>query len=206
MTTARKPADARRREIADAALRVVADEGLGRFTALSIAREVGVSDAALFRHFPTMDALVLAVVDRVEEILFEGFPPPDADPIARLARFFERRVAVVRENPGLARVVGSELLAQIAPAEGVARVAGFRRRSRAFVHRTLVEARRKGLLADGLAPDEATVLVLGAILAVGHAGIGSSRERGLPARVWKALERVLRGTARPRTLPAPKAG
>ncbi len=211
--TARKPADARRREIADAALRIVAGEGLARFTAMSIAREVGVSDAALFRHFPTMDAIVLAVVDRVEEILFEGFPPPDPDPIDRLGRFFERRIAVIRENPGAARVIGSELLAQVAPPEGVARVAGFRRRSRAFVHRTLVEARRKGLLAPGLAPDEATVLVLGAILALGHAGIGSGAERGLPARVWTALERVLRGravAAAPRSprrhLPARRAG
>ncbi len=211
--TPRKPADARRREIADAALRIVAGQGLARFTALSIAREVGVSDAALFRHFPTMDAIVLAVVDRVEEILFEGFPPPDADPIARLGRFFERRVAVVRDNPGLARVIGSELLAQVAPPEGVTRVAGFRRRSRAFVHRTLLEARRKGLLARGLAPDEATVLVLGAILALGHAGLGGA-ERGLPARVWTALERVLRGPGaglaapRPtrRPVPARRAG
>ncbi len=213
--TPRKPADARRREIADAALRLVGERGLSRFTAIEIAREVGVSDAALFRHFPTKDAIVLAVVDRVEEILFEGFPPPDPDPIARLGRFFERRVAVIRENPGAARVIGSELLAQVAPPEGVARVAGFRRRSRAFVHRTLVEARRKGLLARGLAPDEATVLVLGAILALGHAGIGSGAQRSLPARVWTALERVPRGhgaavsaAARParRTLPARRAG
>jgi AcrR family transcriptional regulator len=210
--TARKPADARRREIADAALRIVAEQGLGRFTAMSIAREVGVSDAALFRHFPTKDAIVLAVVDRVEEVLFEGFPPPDPDPIARLGRFFERRVAVIRDSPGVARVVGSELLAQVAPPEGLARVAAFRRRSRAFVHRTLVEARRKGLLAEGLAPDEATVLVLGAILALGHAGLGSGAARGLPARVWTALERMLRGRAAAaasparRKLPALKAG
>ncbi|HEX9049650.1 MAG TPA: TetR/AcrR family transcriptional regulator [Anaeromyxobacter sp.] len=191
--TARKPADARRREIADAALRVVAGQGLARFTAMSIAREVGVSDAALFRHFRTKDAIVLAVVDRVEEILFEGFPPAEPDPIARLGRFFERRIAGIRENPGVARVIDSELLAQVAPPEGVARVAAFRRRSRAFVHRTLLEARRKGLLAPGLAPDEATILVLGAILALGHAGIGAGVERRLPARVWTALERVLRG-------------
>jgi AcrR family transcriptional regulator len=212
--TLRKPADARRREIADAALRIVAGEGLVRFTSLAIAREVGVSDAALFRHFPTKDAIVLAVVDRVEEILFEGFPPSDPDPLARLGRFFERRVAVIRDNPGVARVVGSELLSQVAPPAGVARVAAFRRRSRAFVQRCLVEARREGMLADGLEPDEASVLVLGALLALGHAGLGSA-ERGLPARVWRTLERALRrrpgaarAAARPsrRTTPTRRAG
>lgn len=208
---ARKPAAARRREIADAALRIVARDGLSGFTALAIAREVGVTDAALFRHFATKEAIVLAVIDRVEEILFEGFPPAEPDPIARLGRFFERRVAVIRENPGVARVVGSELLAQVAPAEGVARVAGFRRRSRAFLRRTLAEARRAGTLADGLEPDEAAVLVLGALLALGHAGLGDG---GLPRRVWEVLERTLRrrpGRARadgaPRSsTPARRAG
>jgi AcrR family transcriptional regulator len=200
--TARKPAADRRREIADAALRVVAEQGLSRFTAIAIAREVGVSDAALFRHFPTMDAIVLAVLDRVEEILFEGFPPRATDPIARLGAFFERRVAVVRDHPGVARVVGSELLAQVAPPEGVARVAALRRRSRAFVRRALAEARRAGLLAPGLEPEEASVLVLGAILALGHAGLGAGRD--LPGRVWSALERTLRGAARS-ARPVPQA-
>lgn len=203
--TARKPASARRREIADAALRLVAAQGLSRFTAAAIAREVGVTDAALFRHYPTMDALVLGVLDRAEEILFDGFPPADPDPIARLGTFFERRVAVIRENPGIARVLGSELLAQVAPPEGVARVAAFRRRSRAFIRRTLVEARRDGLLADGLGPEEASVLVLGAVLALGHARIGSRAARGLPARVWSALEGVLRGSSH-RNAPARRAG
>jgi AcrR family transcriptional regulator len=103
----RKDAALRRREIADAALKVVAEQGLGRFTALSIAREVGVSDAALFRHFPTKEAIVLAAIDRVEEVLFERFPPTDPDPIDRLARFFRDRVEVLRTSPGVARLIGS---------------------------------------------------------------------------------------------------
>jgi hypothetical protein len=58
------------------------------------------------------------------------------------------------------------------------------------------------------------VLVLGALLALGHAGLGAA-ERGLPARVWRALERVLRRSPRAaraaarssrRTPPALRAG
>jgi AcrR family transcriptional regulator len=195
--TERKPAASRRREIADAALKVIAEQGLARFTALAIAREVGVSDAALFRHFPTKEAIVLAVIDRVEEILFEGFPPPDPDPIDRLGRFFRQRVAVIRQNPGVARLMGSEQLAQAAPPAGVVRVAGFRRRSRAFLHQALAEAHRQGLLAEGLEPAEAAVLVLGPLLALAHGGRESPAARGLPERVWTALERALRGGGRP---------
>src|SRR5512133_4391892 len=91
----RRPAEDRRREIADAALRVIAEQGLGRFTALAIAREVGVSDAALFRHFPSKEAIVLAAIARVEEHLLAHLPADEGDPIDRLGRFFEARVAAI---------------------------------------------------------------------------------------------------------------
>ncbi|HZY04219.1 MAG TPA: TetR/AcrR family transcriptional regulator [Anaeromyxobacteraceae bacterium] len=191
--TARKPAGSRRREIADAALKVIAEQGLARFTSLAIAREVGVSDAALFRHFPTKEAMVLAAIDRVEQVLFQGFPPAGADPIDRLGTFFRQRIEVIRKNPGVALLVGSEQLAQAAPPAGVARVLEFRQRSRAFVRGCLAEAHRQGLLAPGLGPEEASVLVLGAILALAHAPPpGARTPAGLPERVWAALERLLR--------------
>ena len=193
----RKTADLRRREIADAALRVIAEQGLGRFTALAIAREVGVSDAALFRHFQTKEGIVLAAIERVEEILFAGFPPSGRDPLERLGNFFRQRVAVIAENPGVARLVASDSLAQAAPAEGVARVVEFRRRSVRFVHACLADAAHGGLLAKGIEPAEAEVLVLGAILALtqGRAlRVRSGPDAGLAERTWSALERLLRGS------------
>jgi AcrR family transcriptional regulator len=194
----RKPAESRRLEIADAALKVIAEQGLARFTSLAIAREVGVSDAALFRHFATKDDIVLAVIDRVEEILFAGFPPEGADPIERLGQFFRQRIEVIRENPGVARLVGSEQLSQAAPPEGVARVAEFRRRSQTFVQSTIVEAHRDGLIAEGVGPEEATVLVLGGLMALAHAPAPLRPSAQLPERVWAALERILR---RPKSRP-----
>jgi len=190
----RKPAEARRREIADAAVKVIAEQGLARFTSLAIAREVGVSDAALFRHFATKDDIVLAVIDRVEEVLFSGFPPAGADPIERLGQFFRQRIQVIRENPGVARLVGSDQLSQAAPPAGVARVAEFRRRSQSFVHDALVEAHREGLLAEGVGPEEATVLVLGSLMALAHSPRSPRPPAAVPDRVWAALERALRRT------------
>ncbi len=193
----RKTADSRRREIADAALRVIAEQGLGRFTALAIAREVGVSDAALFRHFQTKEEIVLAAIDRIEEILFAGFPPAGRDPLDRLGNFFRQRVAVIEENPGVARLVASDVMSQASPAAGVARVAEFRRRSVRFVRSCLAEAARQDLLGDGVEPAEAEVLVVGAILALTHARwatLRTSPDGSLAERTWGALERLLRGS------------
>ncbi len=199
----RKTADSRRREIADAALRVIAEQGLGRFTALAIAREVGVSDAALFRHFQTMEEIVLAAIERVEEILFAGFPPTGRNPLERLGNFFHQRVAVIEGNPGVARLVASDALAQVAPPAGVARVAEFRRRSVRFIRACLDDAAREGLLADGIEPAEAAVLVIGAILALTQTRgltVKSGQSGTLADRTWRALDRLLR---RPRIDPVP---
>lgn len=193
-TIERKDAASRRLEIADAALKVIAEQGLGRFTALAIAREVGVSDAALFRHFPTKEAIVLAAIARVEERLLATFPPPEGDPIARLGRFFEARVASIRENPGIARLVASEQLAQAAPPEGVARVTALRRRSVEFIGRCLEEAEASRLLAEGVEPDVAKTLVLGAILSLTQGPIAGGGPDSLAARTWRTLERTLRRT------------
>jgi AcrR family transcriptional regulator len=194
----RKSGEDRRLEIADATLRLIGAHGLRRFTTAALAAEVGVTDGALFRHFPTKEAIVLAAIDRVGELLFQGFPPEEADPIARLGAFFRRRVEAIQERPGISRLVVSEELALAAPPEGVARVLEFRRRSGEFVRSCLAEAARGGLLAPGLRPDVAAVVVLGAILALGHgvaASPGARDDRPGSSRVWRALETFLRGAA-----------
>ena len=217
MTTApartRKPAEDRRREIADAALRVIAAEGLGGFTSLAIARAVGLSDGALFRHFASKEAMVDAAIDRAEELLFEGFPPEAADPLERLGAFFCRRVAVVRGHPGITALVATDDLAKAGSAEGARRVALFRRRSTAFVRGCLAEAARSGRLVPGVGIEEATVIVLGALGTLAHSGPAPWRGQGgvLARRVWSTLEALLgrpaaSPTSPPRRRRAPAAG
>jgi AcrR family transcriptional regulator len=192
----RLPGDLRRRQIADAALKIIAGEGLRKFTAVAIAREIGTTDGNVFRHFPSKQAIVLAAVDRVEEILFGDLPPPHVDPLTRLGEFFRHRVATVTENPGIARLLFSEDLAHAAGPEGQAKVTALKRRSVAVVSTCLREARRQGLPAPGVSPQVATVLVTGALMALLSARRGTAdpaatvREAG---RVWRTLERCLRG-------------
>lgn len=188
--TARKPTADRRLEIADAALQVIAREGLGKFTAASLARQVGVSDGALFRHFPSMDGIIAAAIDRADQILFEGFPPTDEDPLERLGTFYCRRLAAIGTHPGVVRVIYSNELAQAAGEEGAGRVAGFKRRSVEFVRGCLQEAARKGLLTDAGKPRELAVIVLGSIMAVALSPEGSPSLN--PQELWKTLERMLR--------------
>ena len=193
----RKPAESRRREIADAALKVIAEGGLRRFTAQAIAREVGLSDGAVFRHFATKDEIVEAAIERVEAVLFEGFPPEGADPVERLGRFFRERAAIVRENPAVGRLVSSEELLQAAPPAGVARLRELRRRSVGFVRACVAEAHARGLLDDELDPGGAAMVILGSLFALVHVRGLAPSDPDAPSRTWAVLERLLRGPRRP---------
>lgn len=191
----RQPTDSRKIQIADAALKVIADKGLGGFTAAAIAEVVGMADGSLFRHFPTKQAIVRAAIERAEEILFEGFPPRADNPLDRLGAFFRQRVRVVAKNPGIARVVFSEQLGQAAGAKGKSAVGSLKQRSVDFIRACVAEASSEGLLVDGLDPDVIATLVYGAALALVFAegpklGAASAEERA--EQVWTTLESLIR--------------
>ena len=159
-STERKPADDRRREIADAALRVIADHGLGRFTALAIAREVGITDAALFRHFPTRRRSSSRPSSASGSCL-RAIPAARPGPGRAARAFFRQRVAVIRAHPGIARIFATQS-------------SRTRRRPRAWsgspssepFHgvrpRLVAEAAHEDVLAPGLGVEEASLVVLGA--------------------------------------------
>ncbi len=188
----RERTEVRRRQIAEAALKVMAQQGLRRFTAAAIAREVGISDGALFRHFPDKAAIVAAALDRAEEMLFDGFPPEHPDPVERLGLFFQQRVALVAANPALVNLVISNQLALAAGAEGAERVGRWKARSAAFILECLQEAAAAGVLREGVELPALRLVVYGSMLSLGMAGqIGLDDGDTEPSMLWRTLRRLI---------------
>lgn len=61
LPTSRIPSDERRDRILDAALRVFAERGFHGATTRELAKAAGVSEALMFRHFPTKEDLYIAL-------------------------------------------------------------------------------------------------------------------------------------------------
>ena len=188
--TARQPTETRRRQIADAALKVIAEQGLGRFTTQAIAAEVGITDGTLFRHFANKEEIVLAALDRVEERIFEGFPPEDPDPLVRLERFFRLRAALVGANPVIARLAFSEELPHAAGARGAAQVQRWKDRSLDFVVACVEEAAEQGRIPQGLPAREIGVMILGSLIALVRFGELASGAATVD-RAWFVIQRLV---------------
>ncbi|MBI5487082.1 MAG: TetR/AcrR family transcriptional regulator [Deltaproteobacteria bacterium] len=174
---------------------VIAAEGSRKFTAKLVGARIGVTAGAIYRHFPSMDAIIDAVIDRVESLLFQGFPPNARDPIERLGLFFRGRVQTIASNPDVSRMLMSDHLAHAAGPRRAARIEGFKRRSRRFVVGSLREAAENGSLARSVRPDDGAIIVLGSILRLAHVTPPVGRPTGVMAqseRVWSVLEGALR--------------
>ena len=59
--------NARREQILEAATRVFAEKGFRRATTREVAREAGVSEGTIYNYFDDKDALMVAILDRLNE-------------------------------------------------------------------------------------------------------------------------------------------
>jgi AcrR family transcriptional regulator len=89
--------------LVEAARRFIAERGLGGFTLADAAKLVGVSPAALYRHFAGREALVAEVAGRGFDVLAERLARAlrgPGTPIERFTRMGEAYLAFAEEEPG----------------------------------------------------------------------------------------------------------
>lgn len=97
-----------RRAILDAALRVLAGQGLENFSVAKVAAEAGTTKATVYSRYPTRMALIGAAL---EQLRVEDVPEPAGDVRTELTRLLDRMVAQYRRVGGMS-IVGSCLAAQ----------------------------------------------------------------------------------------------
>lgn len=103
--------DVRREQIVQAALRIVAEKGVNALTTATIAHEVGVSEANLYRHFTNKDEIISEMIESIGVGLrsnMESVIRLKASPLKRLERLFTLHLTYMEKNEGIPRLVFSE--------------------------------------------------------------------------------------------------
>lgn len=106
------PADERRLVTVESVVALAATQNPSDITTTAIAKHMNLTQGALFRHFPTKDAIWQAVMKWVAERLLaridraaEGV----ASPLAAMQAMFMSHVDFVVEHPGVPRMIFGEL-------------------------------------------------------------------------------------------------
>jgi AcrR family transcriptional regulator len=163
MTTKRRPTAVRREEIAEAALRIIEHDGIVALTTATLARAVGLSTGALFRHFESRDAILEEVAKHAELLLRGALPDPALPPGVRLERFMDARSAVAGRNAGVLRLMTSEQFTLALPAAAKRRLRAIAAETRAQVVQTLAEGQQQGVFRDDQPAAALAIIVLGTL-------------------------------------------
>lgn len=103
----------RQMEIIQAAIRVIAQQGYEKLTTKTLAKSVGISDAALYRHFASKNELIKMILCYFEHIscsVIEQINSRNLPPIQRISSFVMDRYEMFSKDPDLAMVMFSEEL------------------------------------------------------------------------------------------------
>lgn len=159
------PADERRAATVEAVVELAAEQNPSDITTTAIAQRMGLTQGALFRHFPTKDAIFQAVMAWVTERLLARLDEAAegaSSPLAALEAVFMTHVVFVSEHPGVPRMLFGELQRPGGtPPKRI--VQTLIRRYGERLHRLLIAGKAQGELAADLDVDAAAVLFIGTV-------------------------------------------
>ena len=193
----RKPAEERKSEIVEAALRLADKVGPDRLTTGQIAEAVGLTQAALFRHFPKKQDLWEAVAARIGEkfqqrwIAIERGP---ADPIDRLRTIVAAQLKLIQSTPAIPAILFSRELHVENRALRVI-FAKFMANFHNRIERLIASAQDEGRLRGDFAAADATYLIIGLVQGLAVRWSISGRDFDLAEEGRRLLELQLSGFA-----------
>ena len=106
------PADERRAVTVEAVVTLAASKNPGEITTAAIAKQMNLTQGALFRHFPNKEAIWQAVMEWVAERLLARIDRASQgieSPLAAMQAMFMSHVEFVVEHPGVPRMLFGEL-------------------------------------------------------------------------------------------------
>lgn len=104
----------RRQQILEALAHMLEVSPGARITTAQLAKAVGVSEAALYRHFPSKSKMFEGLIEFIEESIFTRISiilKEDSTGIARCEKVLTLLLAFSERNPGITRILTGDALA-----------------------------------------------------------------------------------------------
>lgn len=158
------PADERRETTVEAVVDLAATQNPSEITTAAIAQHMNVTQGALFRHFPTKDAIWHAVMEWAAERLLarvDDAVKGIASPVDALQAMFLSHVAFVAQHPGVPRMMFGELQRPQSPARRMVQTVLKQYAQR--LHRLLDLAKSAREVPPSLDTEAAAMLFIGTI-------------------------------------------
>lgn len=191
----RLPTEVRQAAIVDAALNLARSMGPAQITTSHIAAAVGVTQGAVFKHFPSKDAIWLAAMAWVHTQLrgaLEEAAVAAPTPLQGLGAVFMAHVNFVVTHPGVPRLIFHELQ-QPADSATKQEVRALLQGYRQLLLGLLGAAARQQQLQADLDQDAAATLFVGIVQGLVMQSMLSDKPAGMRAQASRVFALYLRG-------------
>jgi len=168
-TQSRLPRGRRKQQIVEIVLDLISQRGVEAVSIQLIADTIGISQPAVFRHFPNKEAIWLAVMDWLEQRLVAIYSAAGDNGEAELvvlSRMFLEHVKLIERYPALAKLVFSDQLRLQYPSLQ----ARFGKIHKAYAERlaaVINRAKSDGAVGDVVAAKDAATMFLSLIQGLG---------------------------------------
>jgi TetR/AcrR family transcriptional regulator len=182
----------RRQHILQALARMLETSASARITTAALAEEVGFSEAALYRHFPSKTRMFEGLIDFAEEALFSRIRvilDSEDTTAGRCYRILQLMLTFAERNPGITRILTGEAL--VGETERL-----YSRVSQLFdrVETQLRQVIREGEVREGLQTAMTTTDTVTLMMAVAEGKVRQYVRSGfsrLPTTAWQDQWQVL---------------
>lgn len=191
-TSGRFPAESRKRQIVETVLDLVAAHGTEALSFQLVADRIGVTQPAILRHFPTKEALWLAVMDWLEQSLVGIYSSAgeadeaDESALVVLSRMFLEHMRLIERYPALAKLVFSDYLRLQFPSLQI-RFGSIHKAYTARLSAVLDRARSEDSVSATVSPEDGAAMFLSLVQGLGF----QAAIAGLPGRLQPEAERLL---------------
>lgn len=157
--------DERRAETVEAVIALAGSQNPSEITTAAIAKHMNLTQGALFRHFPSKDAIWQAVIEWVADRLIKKLDSAAsgiASPLEAMEAMFRTHAEFVTEHPGVPRMMLGELQRSgITPPKRMAQALVKRYEER--LHRLIDEGKALGEISETVNTKTAATLFIGMI-------------------------------------------
>ena len=161
----RRSTEVRRTQIADAARTLTVKYGSEHITVRRIAKEIGVSEGALYRHFKSKRDILSFMVERIEEDWIADMAKDSATrltPLEALDNSLKNHVSAIEQRKGVSFQVIAEIIS-LGDKRLNRKASEALDRYTARIRDIICEGINAGEIREGIDPDEAATLITAAL-------------------------------------------
>ncbi len=194
----RLPAHERRAVTVQAVLELAAEQNPNEITTTTMAERMQMTQGALFRHFPTKDAIWQAVMEWVAERILarvDVAAQSSHSPLAALEAVFHAHIDFVVKHPGVPRILFGELQrAEDSPAKRAVRT--LLRQYNERLQTLIEQGQSQGEVAPDLDTTAVAALFVGMIQGLVLQSLLTGKENSMRKKSVEVFSVYLRGIRR----------